>query len=73
MNAACGGCTRNAVALKAPCTLTLNSGAPDALIKALPIDGRTMKEEEVKINDKMLKAVPEFCYLGDMLSAGFGC
>ena len=72
MKAACGGCTRNAVALRAPCTLTLNSDVPDALIKALPIDGRTMKEE-VKINDKMLKAVPEFCYLGDMLSAGGGC
>ena len=30
-------------------------------------------EKEVKINDEMLKAVPEFCYLGDMLSAGGGC
>ena len=29
--------------------------------------------KEVKINDEMLKAVPEFCYLGDMLSDGGGC
>ena len=28
--------------------------------------------KEVKINDEMLNAVLEFCYLGDMLSAG-GC
>ena len=27
---ACGGYTRNAVTLRAPCTMTLNSGAPDA-------------------------------------------
>ena len=29
--------------------------------------------KEVKINDGMHKAVQEFCYLGDMLSAGGGC
>ena len=28
--AACDGYTRNAVSLRAPCTMTLNSGAPDA-------------------------------------------
>ena len=41
------------------------------LEKTRPFDGRTMWE--VKINDEMLKAVPEFCYLGDMLSARDGC
>ena len=35
--------------------------------KAHPIDGRLVKE--VQIDD----VVPEFCYLGDMLSAGGGC
>ena len=29
--------------------------------------------KEVKVDDKKLEAVPEFCYLGDMLSAGGGC
>ena len=38
---------------------------------AWPIDGRTVKE--VKIDDEKLEAVPEFCYLGDMLFAGGGC
>ena len=38
---------------------------------ARPIDGRTAKE--VKVDDKKLEAVPEFCYVGDMLSAGGGC
>ena len=32
---------------------------------------RTVKE--VKVDDEKLEAVPEFCYLGDMLSAGGGC
>ena len=27
----------------------------------------------MKVDDEKLKAVPEFCYLGDMLSAGGGC
>ena len=38
---------------------------------AQPIDGRTVKE--VKVDDEKLEAVPEFCYLGYMLSAGGGC
>ena len=29
--------------------------------------------KEVKINDEMLKAVPELCYLWNMLSVGGGC
>ena len=38
---------------------------------ARPVDGRLVKE--VMIGDKKLEIVPEFCYLGDMLSAGGGC
>ena len=37
---------------------------------ARPINGRTVKE--VKVDDEKLEAVPEFCYLGDMLSDGGG-
>ena len=39
--------------------------------KARPIDGRLVKEDQV--NDEKVEAVPEFCYLGDMLYAGGGC
>ena len=39
--------------------------------KARPIDGRLVKE--VLVDDETVKAVPEFCYLGDMLSTGGGC
>ena len=38
---------------------------------ARPIDGRIIKE--VAVDDEKLEAVPEFCYLGDMLSASGGC
>ena len=39
--------------------------------KALPIDGRLVKE--VLVDDENVEAVPEFCYLGDMFSVGGGC
>ena len=39
--------------------------------KARPIDGRLVKE--VLVDDEIFEAVPEFCYLRDMLSAGRGC
>ena len=29
--------------------------------------------KEVLVNDEKVQAVPEFCYLGDMPSAGGGC
>ena len=29
--------------------------------------------KKVNVDDEKLEAVPEFCYLGDMLSAGGGC
>ena len=38
---------------------------------ARPIDGKIVKE--MKVDDEKLQAVPEFCYLGDMLSAGNSC
>lgn len=38
---------------------------------ARPIDGRPMKE--VDVGEDKIEVVPEFCYLGDMLSAGGGC
>ena len=57
--------------IKGPFRPELEFRCVRCLEKAHSIDGRTMKE--VKINDEMLKAVPEFCYLGDMLSAGGGC
>ena len=39
--------------------------------KARPIDGRLVKE--VLVDDEKDEAVPEFCYLGDMFSAGGDC
>ena len=38
---------------------------------ARPLDGRLVKE--LLVDDETVEAVPEFCYLGDMLSAGGGC
>ena len=37
----------------------------------MAIDGR--QSLEVEVGDEKLEVVPEFCYLGDMLSAGGGC
>ena len=59
--AACAGYTRNAVTSKA---LTLISGTPDTRAQ------HSLLNSERK---KKLEAVSEFCYLGDMLSAGGGC
>ena len=49
--------------------LTLSSGAPNAL----GLLGLSMKEKFQRLRLEKLEAVPEFCYLGDMLSAGGGC
>ena len=38
--------------------------------KARPIDGRLVKE--VLVDDEKVEAVPEFCYMGDRLTAGVG-
>ena len=67
---ACPGSTKNAVALKDPCAVPDFSCAA-CLGKTRPIDGRLVKE--VLVDDEKVEAVPEFCYLGDMLSAGGGC
>ena len=69
--AASAGCIRNAVALRDPCALTLSSGAPDAFGTARATDEREVSE--VEVGNEKLEVVPEFCYLGDMLSAGGGC
>ena len=63
--------TQKSSDIKGPLLPDLEFRCAHCLEKLQPIDGRTMKE--VKINDEMLKAVPELCYLGDMLSAGGGC
>ena len=39
--------------------------------KVHPIEGRLVKE--ALVDDKKVEAVPDFCYLVDMLSAGGGC
>ena len=51
--------------------MTLSSSAPDALGLLGAIDEREVSEAEV--GNEKLEVVPEFCYLGDMLSAGGGC
>ena len=68
--AASAGCIRNAVALRDLCALTLSSVAPDAL----GLLGLSMKEKFQRLRlETKNEVVPEFCYLGDMLSAGGGC
>ena len=57
----------NAVTLRTPCALTLNSGAPDAW----KMHSLLMKEQWRRY--KEVQAVTEFRYHGDMLSAGGGC
>ena len=63
--AACAGYTRNAVTSKA---LTLISGVPDTRAQR-----SLFNSESVKVEKEKLEAVSEFCYLGDILSAGGGC
>ncbi|MES9950323.1 MAG: reverse transcriptase domain-containing protein, partial [Candidatus Thiodiazotropha sp.] len=71
----CGGCDRW---VHKKCSGIRGSLRPDpefrcarCLGTARPIDGRT--ETEVTVGNEKLEVVPEFCYLGDMLSAGGGC
>ena len=70
------GCCRQWVhnkcsGIKGPLTLDLNFECARCLGTVRPVDGRLVKE--VMIGDEKLEVVPEFCYLGDMLSAGGGC
>ena len=60
------GCIRNAVALRDPCALFRCARCLGAAI-----DEREVSE--VEVGNEKLEVVPEFCYLGDMLSAGAGC
>ena len=60
-------CIGNAVALRDHCALTLSSGAPDVLGLL------RLSMKEVEVGNEKLEVVPEFCYLGDMLSTGGGC
>ena len=60
--AASPGCIRNAVALRDPCTLTLSSGAPDAL----GLLGLLMKEkfQRLRLETKSLKLSQNSATLG---------
>ena len=64
---ASAGCIRNAVALRDPCTFR----CVRCLETARAIDEREVSE--VEVGNEKLGVVQEFCYLGDMLSAGGGC
>ena len=71
--AASAGCIGNAVALGDPCA---RCRPPEfrcarCLGTARAIDEREVSE--VEVGNEKLEVVPEFCYLGDMLSAGGGC
>ena len=48
-----------------------NFVSPRCLAKARPIDGRPVTD--ITVDDSTLDAESEFCYLGDVLSAGGGC
>ena len=71
----CGGCKqwvhKKCSGIKGLLTSDLNFRCARCLGTARPVDGRLVKE--MMIGDEKLEVVPEFCYLGDMLSAGGGC
>ena len=71
----CRGCRqwvhKKCSGIKGSLNLDLNFRCARCLGTARPVDGRLVKE--VMIGDEKLEVVPEFCYLGDMLSAGGGC
>ena len=66
----CGGCLcwihKKCSGIKGPLR-------PDPDFRCGRCLGKARTVKEVKVNDEKLEAVPEFCYLGDMLSAGGGC
>ena len=57
--------------MKGSLTSDLNFRCARCLDTARPVDRSLVKE--VMIGDEKLEVVPEFCYLGDILSAGGGC
>ena len=71
----CGGCLswihKKCSGIKGPLRPDPDFRCARCLGKARPIDGRLVKE--VQVDDETVEAVPEFCYLGDVLSAGGGC
>ena len=67
----CGGCKR---CVHKKCSGIKGRLQPDSefsLGTARAIDER--QSLEVEVGNEKLEVVPEFCYLGDMLSAGGGC
>ena len=68
----CGGCSqwvhKKCSGIKGPLTSDLNFRCARCLGTAWPADGRL-----VMIGEEKLEVTLEFCYLGDMLSAGGGC
>ena len=71
----CGGCRqwihKKYNGIKGFLNSDLNFRCAHCLGTARPVDWKL--EKEVMIRDEKLEVVPEFCYLGDMLSAGGRC
>ena len=71
----CGGCRqwvhKKCSGIKGSLTSDLDFRCVCCLGTAWSVDRRLVKE--VMIGDEKLEVVPEFCILGDMLSAGGGC
>ena len=74
----CGGCKRWVEWVHKKCSGIKGPLRPDpefrcarCLGTARAIDEREVSE--VEVGNEKLEVVPEFCYLGDMLSAGGGC
>ena len=62
---------KRCIGIKGPLRPDSDFSCAGCLGKARPIDGRLVKE--VLVDKEKVEAVPEFCYLEDMLSAGGGC
>ena len=71
----CGGCKRwvhkKCSGIKGPLLPDPKFGCARCLGTAQAIDEREVSE--VEVGNEKLEVVTEFCYLGDMLSAGGGC
>ena len=71
----CGGCKRwvhkKCSGIKGPLRPDPEFRCARCLWTARAIDEREVSE--VEVGNEKLEVVPEFCYLGDMLSAGGGC
>ena len=71
----CGGCKRwvhkKCSGIKGPLRPDPEFRCARCLGTARAIDEREVSE--VEVGNEKLEVVPEFCYLGDMLSAGGGC